>query len=130
MNNNGFTFRKRLRSFRYAFHGIWLLVTKEHNAWIHCFAAVCVVIAGILLEISKMEWIACVSMIGAVMAAEAINSAVEAMADFVSPQYSEAIKRTKDLAAGAVLLLAIAAAIVGGIVFFPKLWALCQMQTF
>lgn len=130
MKNNGFTFRKRLRSFRYAFHGIWLLVTKEHNAWIHCFAAVCVVIAGILLEISKMEWIACVSMIGAVMAAEAINSAVEAMADFVSPQYSEAIKRTKDLAAGAVLLLAIAAAIVGGIVFFPKLWALCQMQTF
>lgn len=130
MNNNGFTFRKRFRSFRYAFHGIWLLVTKEHNAWIHCFAAVCVVIAGILLEISKMEWIACVSMIGAVMAAEAINSAVEAMADFVSPQYSEAIKRTKDLAAGAVLLLAIAAAIVGGIVFFPKLWALCQMQTF
>lgn len=130
MNNNGFTFRKRLRSFRYAFNGIRLLVTKEHNAWIHCFAAVCVVIAGILLEISKMEWIACVSMIGAVMAAEAINSAVEAMADFVSPQYSEAIKRTKDLAAGAVLLLAIAAAIVGGIVFFPKLWALCQMQTF
>lgn len=130
MNNNGFTFRKRLRSFRYAFNGIRLLVTKEHNAWIHCFAAVCVVIAGILLEISKMEWIACVSMIGAVMAAEAINSAVEAMADFVSPEYSEAIKRTKDLAAGAVLLLAIAAAIVGGIVFFPKLWALCQMQTF
>lgn len=130
MNNNGFTFRKRLRSFRYAFNGIRLLVTKEHNAWIHCFAAVCVVIAGILLEISKMEWIACVSMIGAVMAAEAINSAVEAMADFMSPQYSEAIKRTKDLAAGAVLLLAIAAAIVGGIVFFPKLWALCQMQTF
>lgn len=130
MKNNGFTFRKRLRSFRYAFNGIRLLVTKEHNAWIHCFAAVCVVIAGILLEISKMEWIACVSMIGAVMAAEAINSAVEAMADFVSPEYSEAIKRTKDLAAGAVLLLAIAAAIVGGIVFFPKLWALCQMQTF
>lgn len=130
MKNNGFTFRKRLRSFRYAFHGIWLLVTKEHNAWIHCFAAICVVVAGLLLEISKMEWIACVSMIGAVMAAEAINSALEAMADFVSPEYSEAIKRTKDLAAGAVLLLAIAAAIVGGIIFFPKLWAVCQMQTF
>lgn len=121
MKNDGFTFRKRLRSFRYAFNGICLLISKEHNAWIHCFAAVCVVIAGFLLEISKMEWIACVIVIGAVLAAEAVNSAVEALADFVSPEYNEAIKRTKDLAAGAVLLMAIAAAVVGGIIFFPKL---------
>lgn len=124
MKNDGFTFRKRLRSFRYAFNGICLLITKEHNAWIHCFAAVCVVIAGFLLEISKMEWIACVIVIGAVLAAEAVNSAVEALADFVSPEYSDAIKRTKDLAAGAVLLMAMAAAVVGGIIFFPKLIAL------
>lgn len=124
MKNDGFTFRKRLRSFRYAFNGICLLISKEHNAWIHCFAAVCVVIAGFLLEISKMEWIACVIVIGAVLAAEAVNSAVEALADFVSPEYNEAIKRTKDLAAGAVLLMAIAAAVVGGIIFFPKLIAL------
>lgn len=124
MKNDGFTFRKRLRSFRYAFNGICLLITKEHNAWIHCFAAVCVVTAGFLLEISKMEWIACVIVIGAVLAAEAVNSAVEALADFVSPEYNEAIKRTKDLAAGAVLLMAIAAAVVGGIIFFPKLIAL------
>lgn len=124
MKNDGFTFRKRLRSFRYAFNGICLLITKEHNAWIHCFAAVCVVIAGFLLEISKMEWIACVIVIGAVLAAEAVNSAVEALADFVSPEYNEAIKRTKDLAAGAVLLMAMAAAVVGGIIFFPKLIAL------
>lgn len=124
MKNDGFTLRKRLRSFRYAFNGIRLLITKEHNAWIHCFATVCVIIAGMVLGLSKMEWIAVVIVIGAVLAAEAVNSAIEAMADFVSPQYSEAIKRTKDLAAGAVLLMAIAAAIVGGIIFFPKLMAL------
>lgn len=124
MKNDGFTFRKRLRSFGYAFNGIRLLITKEHNAWIHCFAAVCVVLAGLLMDISKMEWIACVIVIGAVLAAEAVNSAVEALADFVSPEYSEAIKRTKDLAAGAVLLMAMAAAVVGGIIFFPKLIAL------
>lgn len=124
MKNDGFTFRKRLRSFRYAFNGIRLLISKEHNAWIHCFATVCVVIAGFLLEISKMEWIACMIVIGAVLAAEAVNSAVEALADFVSPEYNEAIKRTKDLAAGAVLLMAMAAAVVGGIIFFPKLIAL------
>lgn len=125
MKNNGFTLRKRLRSFRYAFNGIRLLIAKEHNAWIHCFAAVCVIIAGILLEISKMEWIAVVIVIGAVLAAEAVNSAMEALADFVSPEYSEAIKRTKDLAAGAVLLMAITAAIVGIIIFLPKMFALC-----
>lgn len=124
MKNDGFTFRKRLRSFSYAFNGIRLLITKEHNAWIHCFAAVCVVLAGFLLDISKMEWIACVIVIGAVLAAEAVNSAVEALADFVSSEYSETIKRTKDLAAGAVLLMAMAAAVVGGIIFFPKLIAL------
>lgn len=124
MKNDGFTFRKRLRSFRYAFNGIRLLVTKEHNAWIHCFAAVCVIAAGFLLDISQMEWIAVVIVIGAVLAAEAVNSALEAIADFVSPEYCEAIKRTKDLAAGAVLLIAIAAAIVGGIIFFPRLAAL------
>lgn len=125
MKNDGFTFRKRLRSFGYAFNGIRLLITREHNAWIHCFVAVCVVVAGILLGLSETEWIAVVIVIGAVLAAEAVNSALEAIADFVSPEYNEAIKRTKDLAAGAVLIIAIAAAIVGGIIFFPKLIALC-----
>lgn len=121
MKNSGFTLRKRLRSFRYAFNGVWLLITKEHNAWIHCFAAVCVVVAGVLLGLSRMEWVAVVLTIGAVLAAEAVNSAIEALADLVSPEYNAAIKRTKDLAAGAVLLMAIAAAIVGAILFIPKL---------
>lgn len=121
MKNNGFTLRKRLRSFKFAFNGIKLLITKEHNAWIHCFAAVCVVIAGFILGLSATEWIAVVFAIGTVLAAEAVNSSIEALADLVSPGYNEAIKRTKDLAAGAVLILAIAAAIVGLIIFVPKI---------
>lgn len=121
MKNEGFTFRKRIRSFRYAFNGIRLLITKEHNAWIHCFAAISVVIAGAILGLSRMEWVAVVIVIGAVLAAEAVNSSIEALADLVSPEYNEAIKRTKDLAAGAVLLTAIAAAIVGLIIFIPKI---------
>jgi len=121
MKNNGFTFRKRIKSFQFAFNGIKLLITKEHNAWIHCFAAVCVLIAGALLGLSRMEWIAVVVVIGAVLAAEAVNSSIEALADLVSPEYNEAIKRTKDLAAGAVLIMAIAAAIVGLIIFIPKI---------
>ena len=103
MKNDGFTFRKRARSFKFAFNGIKLLITKEHNAWIHCFAAVCVLIAGMVFGLSRMEWIAVTIVIGAVLAAEAVNSSIEALADLVSPEYNEAIKRTKDLAAGAVI---------------------------
>ena len=68
-----------------------------------------------------MEWIAVTIVIGAVLAVEAVNSSIEALADLVSPEYNEAIKRTKDLAAGAVLLMAIAAAIVGFVIFIPKI---------
>lgn len=121
MKNNGFTLRKRLRSFGYAFHGICLLITQEANAWIHCFAAVCVVVAGFFFGISVSEWIAVIFAIGMVLAAEAVNSAVEALADRVTQEYDEAIKRTKDLASGAVLILAIAAAIIGCIIFIPKI---------
>lgn len=121
MKNNGFTLRKRLRSFSYAFHGICLLITQEANAWIHCFAAVCVVVAGFFFGISVSEWIAVIFAIGMVLAAEAVNSAVEALADRVTQEYDEAIKRTKDLASGAVLILAIAAAIIGCIIFIPKI---------
>lgn len=122
MKNNGFTLRKRLRSFRFAFNGIRLLVTCEHNAWIHCFIAACVIITGCIVKLSATEWIAITMAIGMVLAAEAFNSAIEALADAVSPDYNEAIKRTKDLAAGAVLLLAIASAVIGLIIFIPKLF--------
>lgn len=120
MKNDGFTFRKRARSFKFAFNGIKLLITKEHNAWIHCFAAVCVLIAGMVFGLSRMEWIAVTIVIGAVLAAEAVNSSIEALADLVSPEYNEAIKRTKDLAAGAVLLMAIAARSSGSSFLYLK----------
>ena len=128
MKNDGFTLQKRLKSFKYAFNGIWLLISREHNAWIHCFAALCVIIAGFIVQLNIMEWIAVTFAIGMVLSAEAVNSSIEALADFVSPEYSEAIKRTKDLAAGAVLILAITAAAVGLMIFIPKLYL--YFQTF
>lgn len=121
MKNSGFTLKKRLRSFKFAFNGIKLLIRNEHNAWIHCFAAICVTIAGFYFNISSTEWIAVIFAIGTVLAAEAVNSSIEAFADLVSPEYNDAIKKTKDLAAGAVLILAISAAIVGIIIFVPKI---------
>ena len=71
-----------------------------------------------------MEWIAVTIVIGAVLAAEAVNSSIEALADLVSPEYNEAIKRTKDLAAGAVLILAVMSVIVGLLIFVPKILSL------
>lgn len=121
MNKEGFSIRKRIRSFGYALNGIRLLVLHEHNAWIHLLAAVCVVGAGFFFHLSLSEWVAVVIVIGLVIFAEAVNSAIEVLCDLVSPEYNEAIGRVKDLAAGAVLLLAIAAAIVGILIFFPKI---------
>lgn len=121
MKNDGFTLKKRLKSFKFAFNGIYMLIKHEHNAWIHCFAAICVISAGFHYGISSHEWVAVIFAIGSVLAAEAVNSSIEALADLVSPQYNEAIKKTKDMAAGAVLIIAIAAAAVGLIIFVPKM---------
>lgn len=124
MKNDGFTLRKRLRSFRYAFHGIYLLIRFEHNAWIHTAAALCTLTAGLVVGLNATEWMFIATAIGMVLAAEAVNSSIEALSDLVSPGYNEAIKRTKDLAAGAVLIVSVAAAIIGLLIFLPKLSAL------
>ncbi|MDD6211367.1 MAG: diacylglycerol kinase family protein [Bacteroidales bacterium] len=116
-----FSIAKRIKSFRYAFNGIRYLFRFEHNARIHLVLAICAIVAGILLHISSLEWIAVLFAIGSVLAAEAVNSAVEALADLVSPQYNELIKRCKDLAAGGVLIMAITALLIGLIIFLPKL---------
>ena len=97
MENKRFSIKDRIYSFKYAGRGVVRLVSREHNAWIHCFAAVCVITAGILVGLSSMEWIVICLCIGLVLSAEAVNSAIEALADRVSPAYDEAIKRTKDL---------------------------------
>ena len=121
MNNKGFTFRKRTPGFKYAFRGFRLLLRYEHNAWLHCIIGACAIVAGLLLNISTMEWIAVVIVSGCVFAAEAINTAIERLSDVVSPEYNDAIKDVKDLSAGAVLFMAIAAAVTGFIIFLPKI---------
>lgn len=121
MKKEKFRWKKRAKSFRYAFAGIWSLISTEHNARIHCIAAICAVTAGIIFNISAIEWTVIVLCIGAVLAAESFNSAIETLSDRVSSSYDEAVKRTKDIAAGAVLLTAIAAATAGLIIFVPKI---------
>lgn len=121
MQNKPFSIKKRLESFRYAFRGITTLLKHEHNARIHLAAAILAVAAGGWLGISANEWIAITICIGSVFALEAVNSAIERLADFVSPDFQELIGQAKDIAAGAVLFAAIAAAITGLIIFIPKI---------
>jgi diacylglycerol kinase len=124
MTHNPFSIKERLKSFQYAFAGLKTLLLHEHNSRIHLAAALTVITLGFILKISATEWILIVFAIGIVFAAEAFNSAIEYLANYVSPQYHELIKKVKDLSALAVLFLAAASLIAGLIIFIPKLIAL------
>ena len=125
MNNEKFSVRKRIKSFSYAFAGLRVLFREEHNARIHAVAAVLAVAMGFLFRISPMEWIAVAIVIGMVFAAEIINSSIERTVDFVKAERDDRKRDIKDLGAAAVLVCAIAAAVVGIIIFLPKIIALC-----
>lgn len=114
------------RSFGYAFQGIFTCVRKERNMKIHCVAAVLVVIAGVILKISAIEWCICMVLFGLVMTLEHVNTAVEAVVDMVTEEYHPLAKVAKDTAAGAVLIAAIMAAIAGCIIFLPKIAQILQ----
>ncbi|MBD78596.1 MAG: diacylglycerol kinase [Crocinitomicaceae bacterium] len=116
-----FSISKRIGSFSFAINGLRILIANEHNARIHLVAAVLAIILSYWLSISAIEWIAVVLCIGWVFMAELFNSAVEYLADFVCGEHNEVIGKVKDLAAGGVLVSAIASAIVGVIIFAPKL---------
>ncbi len=116
--------RARFASFGYAFRGIKELVAEQPNAKIHLIVASMVILAGFLLDISTMEWLVIILSIALVFAAEAFNTALEYLTDLVSPNFHPLAGKTKDVAAGAVLITAIGTAIVGLVVFLPKLLAL------
>lgn len=124
MKQEKFSVAKRIKSFTYAFNGLRVLFREEHNARIHLFATVCVIVAGILLKLSPMEWAAVVFAIGLVFGGEIFNSAIEDLADVVCPERDERIKKVKDLSAAAVLVAAITALVIGLLVFIPKIMAL------
>lgn len=121
MKDNRFSIRKRLKSFAYAFNGLKLLLKEEHNARIHFIVSAIVIIAGFYFNLNAYEWIAILFSIALVITLEIINTVIENIADFVSPEKNEKIKNIKDLAAAAVLVGAIAAVAIGLIVFIPKL---------
>lgn len=125
MEKKRFSIKDRLRSFRYAFRGMRLLLRNEHNARIHAGAAIGVITAGFIFRLSAGEWGIVAVLIAAVFMAEAFNSAVEYLADRLSPEFDPLIGKAKDVAAAGVLFMALGAAVVGLIIFVPKLLALC-----
>ena len=121
MKKEKFSIRKRARSFLYAFIGIRTMLRDEHNSRIHVFAMICAVLLGFILRLSSIEWCVVALCCGGVLMAEAMNSAVEALADLVSPDFNPLVKKAKDVGAAGVLMMAIAAATAGLIIFLPKL---------
>jgi diacylglycerol kinase len=124
MNQKKFRIGDRLRSFKFAFNGIRVLFFNEHNAWIHLAAALLAIIGGIVFKISFSEWVFIFIAIGLVFTSEAINTSIEKLSDFVSPEKRSSIKEVKDLASAGVLISAITALIIGLIVFVPKILTL------
>nr|NQU93256.1 diacylglycerol kinase family protein [Bacteroidota bacterium] len=116
--------QKRLVSFRYAFNGIWYLFKTQPNARIHLLAAVVVIALGFCLSVSQTEWLILVITMGSVIAAETVNTSIELLVDKISPGYDPVAGRIKDLGAASVLFTAIAAAVVGIVIFGPRLWGL------
>ena len=114
--------KKRIKSFVYAFQGIKSLLKSEHNAWIHCTAIVVVTFAGFHFGITKTEWCIVLLCFGMVLAAEGFNTAIERLVNLVSPNFHPIAGDVKDVAAGAVLICAIFAAIIGAIIFLPYLF--------
>jgi diacylglycerol kinase (ATP) len=113
--------KRFIKSFYFALKGIYQLFKNERNAKIHLLISIAVISFSFYFNISKLEWIIIIFSIAAVFTAEAFNTSIEKMVDFVSLQHHEKAGQIKDLAAGAVLITAIAVAIVGLIVFIPKL---------
>lgn len=109
----------RLQSFGYAFRGLWVLFRTETHAQIHLLALITVTIAGLLTGLARWEWVAIILTIALVVAAEGINTALEAVADALHPEHHPFIGKAKDVAAGAVLFCAMAAIAVALIVFLP-----------
>ena len=93
MKQQGFSIHKRFKSFVYAFNGLKILINEEHNSRIHLVAAIVVVIAGYFFKLSALEWMAVVFANGLVIVLEIINSAIENMADFISPGINDQINR-------------------------------------
>jgi diacylglycerol kinase (ATP) len=110
----------RLKSLGFAVKGAYKLITTEHSVMVQSSIALLMVIAGFYFEIDRVEWILQILAFGLVLSIEGLNTTVEKLADFIHPEFHDRIGFIKDIAAGAVFFAAIAAIIVGLLIYVPK----------
>jgi diacylglycerol kinase len=115
--------RNIVESFQHAFAGLWYALRTQRNTRIHLTIAAGVVALGLWLGLSYTQWAVLALTIGFVLVSEMLNTVAESLVDLVSPEYHPQAKIVKDVTAGAVLLGAILAVIVGLLVLGPPLWA-------
>ncbi|CAA0144853.1 diacylglycerol kinase family protein [Tenacibaculum maritimum] len=118
--NDGFI-KGRLRSIKFAFKGLWILLTTEDSIKVQFSMAILATFAGYFFNISTTEWMIQCLAIGLVLIAEATNTAVEEIADFIHPDYHEKIGLIKDIAAGAPAIAALISLVIAAIIYLPKI---------
>lgn len=110
----------RIRSLKFAFKGLWILVTTEDSIKAQLFFAALATVLGFYFDISAMEWAVQSLAIGLVLVAEGANSAIEEVADFIHPEFHEKIGLIKDIAAGIPTFAALISLVIAGIIYVPK----------
>jgi diacylglycerol kinase len=114
--------RNIFESFRFAFSGLWYALRTQRNTRIHLTITAAVVVLGLFLELSYVQWAVVTLTIGFVLVSEMLNTVAETLVDLISPGYHPLAKIVKDVTAGAVLLAAIVSIVVGLLVLGPPLW--------
>ena len=114
--------KNRLKSVGFAVRGALLLVRTEASIKVQVGITIVVTLAGFYFNISTTEWLFQIFAIGLVMGVEGINTAIEKISDYIQPKFDEKIGVIKDVSAGAVMLVSIAASIIGVIIYFPKIF--------
>ena len=116
--------KRRIRGLKFALHGVYLLITTEDSIKVQFVFAILASILGFYFSISATEWMIQWLVIGLVLVAEALNTAIEKIADFIHPEYHKKIGFIKDIAAGAPSFAAIISLIIAGIIYLPKIMTL------
>lgn len=111
----------RIKSVTYAVKGFYLLITTEHSIMVQLTISALMCILGFYLKISTVEWMFQILAIGLVLTAESLNTAIEAICDYIQPNFDKKIGFIKDIAAGAVTFAALTAVVIGAIIYLPKL---------
>lgn len=114
--------KNRIKSVGFALRGALLLIRTEASIKVQVFIAIVMTAAGFFFEISNTEWILQILTIALIMGTEGLNTAVEKISDYIQPEFDEKIGFIKDISAGAVMLVSIAATIIGFIIYLPKIF--------